>query len=120
MERTDYLGQLHREIGEAVHALDELCQAHEDDDEATGKIGAACNRLDAASARVRTFGEPAVVAAMQEIDRLSHEDMARLQRFALSGHPYFVSGPVADYFGWRFHALGGMTTEISKRIGWDG
>ena len=52
------------------------------------------------------------------IDAMSHEDMARLYRFAPSGHPYFVHGPVSEYFISRFKGLGGFTPSISKRIGW--
>jgi len=54
-----------------------------------------------------------------KLDQLSQEQMARLWRFAPSGHPYFDSSlPLFDYFINRFFELGGMTPSISKRIGW--
>lgn len=54
-----------------------------------------------------------------DIDKLSHEEMARLWRFSLAGRPYFRVGPVSAYFDKRFQELGGFTSEISKKIGWD-
>lgn len=56
----------------------------------------------------------------ERIDRLSQEDCARLQRNARLGHPVFRSDlPLYAYFKEHFDKLGGMTPEISKRIGWD-
>jgi len=53
------------------------------------------------------------------IDTMTQEEMARLQRFASGGHPVFDSSlPLYDRFQKRFQELGGMTPEISKRIGW--
>lgn len=50
------------------------------------------------------------------IDSMSQEDMARLWRFAPSGHPYFDrTNPISEYFSKRFK---GFTPEISKSIGW--
>ena len=50
------------------------------------------------------------------IDNLSQEDMARLWRFAPSGHPYFDrTNPLSGYFNVKFK---GFTPEISKNIGW--
>lgn len=55
----------------------------------------------------------------QDIDSLSRLDMARLHRFAPSGHKYFIRGAgAADYFKVRFKELGGFTPEISKQLGW--
>ena len=52
----------------------------------------------------------------KNIDCLSQEGMARLWRFAPSGHPYFISGTeLCEYFKSKFK---GMTPEISKKIGW--
>ena len=52
------------------------------------------------------------------IDGMSHADMARVWRFAPSGHPYFDETlPFYERFKKRFDDLGGMTTEISKLIG---
>lgn len=53
-----------------------------------------------------------------EINSLTHEQLARLWRFAPSEHIYFSE----QYFGSlkeRFKKFGGMTTEISKKIGWE-
>jgi len=42
-----------------------------------------------------------------------------LMRFAPSGHPVFRNDlPLWEYFNDRFKKLGGMTTEVSKQIGW--
>ena len=60
-----------------------------------------------------------IQAEKDKIDNMSHEEICRLYRFALSGHPYFVSNtPLCDYFFERFNSLGGITPEISKHIGW--
>ena len=56
---------------------------------------------------------------MEKIDSMSHMEMATLYRFAPSGHPIFsTSGELFDHFMKRFNELGGMSPEISKRIGW--
>jgi hypothetical protein len=53
------------------------------------------------------------------IDAMDAEDMARLQRFAPTGHPIFRNDlPLYARFAARFKELGGMTPELSKRIGW--
>lgn len=53
------------------------------------------------------------------IDTMAHRDMARLWRFAPSGHPIFRNDlPLFEYFKARFQKLGGMTPAISKEIGW--
>jgi hypothetical protein len=52
-----------------------------------------------------------------DIDAMTQEDMARLWRFAPSGHPYFnIQNEARDYFDKKFR---GFTPEISKKIGWD-
>lgn len=64
----------------------------------------------------------ATVHAQEFIDRInkmSHYEMAKLWRFAPSGHPYFdTTLPYFAVFKKRFTELGGMTPEISKAIGW--
>ena len=56
----------------------------------------------------------------RKIDKMSREGMARLWRFAPSGHPYFVSGTeLWEHFSKRFMELGSMSPEISKKIGWN-
>lgn len=53
-----------------------------------------------------------------EINDLSHEEMARLWRFAKIGHAYFDNRlPYREVFMERWNSFGGMTTELSKRIG---
>jgi hypothetical protein len=53
------------------------------------------------------------------IEGMSHEDMAYMYRFAPSWHPYFqCDTPEWELFIGRFKELGGMTSEISRKIGW--
>jgi hypothetical protein len=52
---------------------------------------------------------------------MSREEMARLWRFAPSGHPYFDrTNPASEIFEARFKELGGFSPEISKNIGLGG
>ena len=54
----------------------------------------------------------------RRIDGMSRIDMARLWRFAPSGHTYFRNDlPLSEYFNARFNKLGGFTPGISKEIG---
>ncbi|KKN73577.1 hypothetical protein LCGC14_0398930 [marine sediment metagenome] len=54
----------------------------------------------------------------KRIDVMSHEEMARLWRFAPSGHPVFKRDlPLFDYFDERFKKFGRFTPDISKKIG---
>ena len=56
---------------------------------------------------------------MIKIDAMSHYDMAVLHRFSPSGHPCFnMKNAISSYFSEKFKLLGGMTPEISKRVGW--
>lgn len=53
-----------------------------------------------------------------KINSMSHIEMARLWRFAPSGHKYFDSSlPYFEIFKERFKSLGGFTPAISKEIG---
>jgi len=55
----------------------------------------------------------------KKIDKMTQVEMARLQRFAPSGHPVFDSTlPLYERFKARFKELGGFTPAISKQIGW--
>jgi hypothetical protein len=57
--------------------------------------------------------------AKKEIDNMTHYQMVSLWRFAKVGHPYFRCDlPLYAYFKERFDKLGGMTSEISKQLGW--
>ena len=55
------------------------------------------------------------------INTMSHLEMGRAWRFYPSGHPYFnIEFPeLVSAFNERWNELGGMTTAISKAIGWD-
>ena len=56
---------------------------------------------------------------IEDINKLSQEEMARLIRFAPVGHIYFdTSKPYHAVFKKRFKDLGGFTPKISKKIGW--
>jgi hypothetical protein len=58
-------------------------------------------------------------AEVERINSMSQEEMAELWRYAPSGHPYFDNHkPYFKIFNERFKELGGMTPEISKKIGW--
>ena len=52
------------------------------------------------------------------IDAMSQAEMASKWRFAPVGDPMFQP-PNGEYFAARFKSLGGMTPELSKRLGWD-
>lgn len=53
-----------------------------------------------------------------KIDSMSHLELARFYRFSPCGHPVFTTVELIEYFDARFESLGGMTPEVSKRIGW--
>ena len=54
-----------------------------------------------------------------KIDGMTHVEMARLWRFAPSGHPCFDKRlSLSTRFEKRFKELGGMTSAISKQIEW--
>ena len=53
----------------------------------------------------------------KKIETMSHEDLAKLYRFAPSGHIVFSDTRLHEQFVKRFYKLfGGMTSEMSKRI----
>lgn len=51
-----------------------------------------------------------------QVDALSRLEMARIWRFAASGHP-LLSGEAGSYFKQRFSELGGFSPAISKALG---
>ena len=55
-----------------------------------------------------------------DINQMDRIEMANLRRFAPSGHPVFDSQNIGlyEHFERRFKELGGMTSAISKEIGW--
>ena len=57
---------------------------------------------------------------VEKISQMSQLEMARIWRFSPPGCIYFNEElPYYDMFVARFKKLGGMTPEISKRLGWD-
>ena len=66
------------------------------------------------------MSESANRGMVDDINKMSHIKMARMWRFAPLTHVFFdVRYPYYDIFKKRFEKFGGMTTEISKRVGWD-
>ncbi len=56
---------------------------------------------------------------INKINKMSQLDMASLHRFAPLGHEYFdTTKPYWEHFNKRFKELGGMSSSISKTIGW--
>lgn len=53
----------------------------------------------------------------EQIDNMSQYEMARLWRFAPTGHP-LLEGDTGQYFAKVFKEKGGMTPGISKSLGW--
>lgn len=54
----------------------------------------------------------------EEIDNMSHEEMARLWRFGDSSNQY-LQGNTGDYFKHRlYNHFGGFNPTLSKKIGW--
>ena len=57
---------------------------------------------------------------LRKIYLLTRDELARIWRFAPTGHPWFNSTlPYFKHFNRRFKRLGGMSPSISKQIGWD-
>jgi hypothetical protein len=54
-----------------------------------------------------------------KIGAMGHAELARLYRFAPSGHLAFSESEIYTYFRDRFKSFDGMTTAVSKLIGWD-
>lgn len=53
------------------------------------------------------------------IDQASHFEMAVVERFAPGGHVLFRHGAGLNFlFDKRFDAFGGMTSKISKQVGY--
>lgn len=52
-----------------------------------------------------------------KIDQMSQVEMATIQRFEPCGSPYFSHPEVWNAFQVRFQSLGGMTSEMSRLIG---
>jgi len=67
---------------------------------------------------MKELTEKEIEVEIEKINRMSQEEMARMWRFAPSGHIYFDNQyPYFKVFEKRFKELGGFTSEISKKIG---
>ena len=53
------------------------------------------------------------------IDKLTHKELAIIWRFAPPEHEIFADSQLYLHFRKRLFKLGGITSEISKEIGWD-
>lgn len=53
----------------------------------------------------------------EKIDNMTQYQMGKELRFSPVGNP-MMCGDLGEYFMMRFKELGGMTTEISKSLGW--
>jgi hypothetical protein len=53
-----------------------------------------------------------------ELDKMSQMELAELKRFAPAGHVVFTDDSLSEHFNQCFEAKGGMTTEVSKALGW--
>ena len=52
------------------------------------------------------------------IDKLTHKELAIIWRFAPPGYEIFADPYIYSHFRKRLFKLGGITSEISKEIGW--
>lgn len=65
------------------------------------------------------MSEPIDQKLVDDINNMSHKEMARLWRFTPPDHFCFDDRlPYFEIFKERFEELGGMTPKISKQIGW--
>lgn len=56
--------------------------------------------------------------AIKTIQTMSHEEMARIMRFAPAGSIYFIAyTPACEAFFARWRELGGWNSALSKQIG---
>lgn len=56
---------------------------------------------------------------IEQVNRMSHEELARLWRFGKVGE-WLTGDPVTKRAEERlFREFGGITPELSKRIGWE-
>jgi hypothetical protein len=53
------------------------------------------------------------------IDAMTHEEQARIYRFSMSECRIIRDHVLYEYFRRSFQHKGGMTVEMSKRIGWE-
>jgi len=55
---------------------------------------------------------------MNKIKTLTHDELARIWRFASSEHPYLQNRNLFLLFKKRFDNFGGMTVSMSKKLDW--
>ena len=55
---------------------------------------------------------------VEQINKLSHVEMASLWRFGSTPSLFQTGTPTCDAFMARWETFGGMTVSISKAIGW--
>ena len=68
---------------------------------------------------ILTKEEQKLIIELDKINSMSHFEMGCLVRHAAIGHTYFDgSRPLWKYFKNRFYSMGGMTLELSKKVGW--
>lgn len=68
---------------------------------------------------IASYTEGEIQEWRTKIDGMSQVEMARLWRFAPSGHPVFRTDlPLHEHFKARFREKGGMAPAVSKSIGW--
>lgn len=90
----------------------------------TEQIKRISNKLKEAILETDGYKRKKEVARLKrEIDEMSQEDMARKWRFAPIGHRFTENleddYDLKQYFSIKFKEKGGMTSEISKSLGWE-
>jgi len=69
---------------------------------------------------MKEYTQEEIEEIKKDIDNLSHYEMVYLHRFAPIGHIYFhIHYPFYEYFRKRLDELGGITPELSKKVGWE-
>jgi predicted DNA-binding protein YlxM (UPF0122 family) len=103
---------------EEVHAEDEAARELWEKEEAARKVREEHNaRLAAEQREVKRNADE---RHLKDIEKLTQIEACKLWRFAPPSHPYMVSDSVLfKAYKAKFEALGGMTPEISKLIGWE-
>ena len=66
-----------------------------------------------------TGSNKADVELISELGGMSHAELVRIWRFADSGSPYIAREAVFNTLKDRIKSFGGITSDVSKEIGWD-
>lgn len=64
------------------------------------------------------LNENKIAVLKAEIDKLSHEALARIYRHSTVGNIYFTTPELYKHFITRFNSFGGWNPQLSKKIGW--